>query len=105
MASSNHGSTLKKWMKPQRSSTHICVMNNGFVKSWFYIKKMDETTKKFNSHMCHEQWLHQTWFYIKKMDETTKKFNSHMCHEPWLRQTWFYILKMDETTKKFNSHM
>jgi hypothetical protein len=46
-----HGSILKKWMKPQRSSTHICVMNNGFIEHGSILKKMDETTKKFNMNM------------------------------------------------------
>jgi hypothetical protein len=39
---------------------------------------MDETTKKFNPHFSHEPWLRQTWFYVKKMDETTTKFNMNM---------------------------
>jgi hypothetical protein len=49
-----------------------------------YFKKMDETTKKFNAHMCYEPWLHRTWFYIKKNGWNHKEVQHE--YVTWLMQ-------------------
>jgi len=72
----------------------------------FSIKKMDVTTKKFNSHICHEQWLHQTWFYIKKKWMKPQRSSTHICvMNRGFIEHGSILKKMDETTKKFNMNM